>query len=112
MFVKKSILLSKPAFIWSKIQQKQLHFEICLPLKITVFYFNVIWDVIDSWVFSISHMIHSSHMILQKTFNIIMLKTAEYIFFQVSLMNRVVQKITIYLKYKLSSLLINVKHPG
>ncbi len=33
LFFKNSLLLTKPAFIWSKVQQKQLHFEIFLLFK-------------------------------------------------------------------------------
>ncbi len=37
----KSLLLTKPAFIWSEVQQKQYNFEIFLLFKITVFYLNI-----------------------------------------------------------------------
>ncbi len=39
--LKKSLLLTKPAFIWSKVQQKQHNFEIFLLFKPTVFYVNI-----------------------------------------------------------------------
>ncbi len=41
VFLKKSLLLTKPAFIWSKIQKKQYNFEIFLLFKITVIYMNI-----------------------------------------------------------------------
>ncbi len=33
VFLKKSLLLTKPAFLWSKVQQKQYNFEIFLLFK-------------------------------------------------------------------------------
>ncbi len=44
VFLKKS-LLTKPAFIWSKIQQKQQYCEIFWLFKITAFYFSVSCDL-------------------------------------------------------------------
>ncbi len=38
MFVKNYLLLTKPAFIWSKMQQKHEYYELCLLFKITVLF--------------------------------------------------------------------------
>ncbi len=37
VFLKKSLQLTKPAFIWSKVQQKQYNFEIFLLFKTAAF---------------------------------------------------------------------------
>ncbi len=41
VFLKKTFLLTKPAFIWYNIQQKQWYCEIVLLFKITGFYLNI-----------------------------------------------------------------------
>ncbi len=43
MFWEKSLMLNKAAFIWSKNYIKTL---ILLQFKVTVFYFNILWNVI------------------------------------------------------------------
>ncbi len=40
-FLKKSLLVTKPAFIASNEQQKEYNFEIILLFKITLFYLNI-----------------------------------------------------------------------
>ncbi len=41
VFLKKSLLLTKPAFILSKVQQKQYKLDFFLLCNITVFYLNI-----------------------------------------------------------------------
>ncbi len=51
VFLRNSLLLTKPAFIWSKIQQ--IFCEIFLLLKITAFYLNILKRIITP-VFSVT----------------------------------------------------------
>ncbi len=48
MFFFKSLLLTKPAFILSKVQQKQYNLEIFLLFKISVCNLNIFLNVIHS----------------------------------------------------------------
>ncbi len=47
-YLKKSFLITKPAFMWSKIQQKQYNSEIILLFKITVFYLKIKLKLLQS----------------------------------------------------------------
>ncbi len=58
MFLKNYLLLTKPAFIWSKIQQKQWYCELSVLFKITAFYFNILSNGIDCCDPRISNDLH------------------------------------------------------
>ncbi len=62
-FLKKSLLLTKHAFIWSKVKQKQNHFEILFSIWM---YFKMQSIPVISKLNLLQHH-YSSHMILQKS---------------------------------------------